>query len=1413
MSEQASVEADDTASPSRFPAVYLLTGYYKNGNQLSTLEPLINTIIFADDPAESNIENGKPVILRTDKNGKLNTLTNSGTLETRQLFHAHKERKIIIPPADAVSYMAAATGQSWADELFNFANKYAPEEALQTFELQNVPYKNLRKPQTEQGNLDTDSEYKKWYDNLPKNKPIKAYVIEKTRAIFLIVKKSISLDLDPDQSKLQNPKGETESILWIEDNEDFWIGIVIGDEAHLPKGLYKMSIAVEEPYDDEKPYWNSPIRNSEPRYFLSEMINFDVQNAAGEFDIINCDPVSVEEALIVQYPRFYTHLLNAAKDLTPTHIAKNPKKVDDGDTELTGMAKIGDQPKDPAKGYLDFAFSWAAMKEKAQLAVGLTSVDLRTYTADGSTYNGKKELSWKVAEVLHGQLDASADAKVKAVLSSVFATKSAADAWTDFHKARKDYLDALNSETGLVSWQQAIKDEYFKLPQNSPEDLLKHQNTTLGKLGIPKVGLDVFGKVTAIADFYSSASALADTGHTFFTSTLPNFSKSKDDYKAVTKDYFNRLGKRIVMDNARLNGVFDFDKDIVKAEFSMEIAEHAKKIIQAIQYDDKFRVMVAGHTCDLGTNAYNLDLSQRRAIAVKNALVNAGVPAERIDATGYGSDMPYVEPASLLPMPISLESNPEFPLVLKNDSEIEKRRSLNRRVEIITHTSDTSNIYPSREGMGSVERYRNLTVQNSLDVDKKVMEMASQATDIALGVMSVIPATAPVAAGIALVRAGSDALVSLGGLIDEVFMDNVLKQFFEDAKKQQTLTKESQANQQLLYSLFQGIKDKSKAPNEIQWAAQFRVRAESLAGLTGLLMRAAIGADDEAEFYARVKKYHIQAYIENFVLSDQWMYPLNGLSILRMDTYWLYAINTVERKYETLDYKAKEVQFGLDENNRLVNSETRAQLKTEAINKLKNAQPISNTGAYGGGYMMSYAPLRNLTDHLTTSYQSYFPIHRMGTRDIERFAETFNPVFSNYTSANFLATRVYFKVSHDAKYWTCFGESAGQETVRYGRRNNLSKQVAKPIRPFTPVRVLVVFDDEMAAVAPLSFQVIRSDGWDIQGPVYKELAKELTKDDLLDSEQEYAGKVGCVFYPFFQLWDKTYMGIKPLASPSAIGLLGAQRYYNWGFLNDMRYRIKCTLADNSRASIYVPFKSKVDSDGKIITSGDYSSPALDELRVEVNTKEYPGESSLILGDFLTSDTSEFDYPNLFESGVRIIPLIKIGKDSPYILADNNLIVDFKDNYKTIENTCNVTLKAADDRLTINGFDWETPIEFIFIVSCTELDLAGYDENTDGKDWRVIPASASFFDMKEGLSNLFTSDVEGPEFKKSLVYMGKATRSFGGARNTFASDLSFDSSKNKVDKEMDLHAVLDILESSPKRGWSINRLAKRQNFPT
>lgn len=84
--------------------------------------------------------------------------------------------------------------------------------------------------------------------------------------------------------------------------------------------------------------------------------------------------------------------------------------------------------------------------------------------------------------------------------------------------------------------------------------------------------------------------------------------------------------------------LFDFDKDILKPEGKLEV----NKVIALLnEYPDR-SIEITGHTCDLGSDAYNMDLSQRRANSVREYSVSQGIQPDRITTRAYGETTPAV---------------------------------------------------------------------------------------------------------------------------------------------------------------------------------------------------------------------------------------------------------------------------------------------------------------------------------------------------------------------------------------------------------------------------------------------------------------------------------------------------------------------------------------------------------------------------------------------------------------------------------------------------------------------------------------------------------------------------------------------------------------------------------------------------
>ena len=81
---------------------------------------------------------------------------------------------------------------------------------------------------------------------------------------------------------------------------------------------------------------------------------------------------------------------------------------------------------------------------------------------------------------------------------------------------------------------------------------------------------------------------------------------------------------------------FDFDSFEIREEFRGLIQAHAN----FLQSNKQLKVSIQGHTDERGTREYNLALGQKRAEALRKALVTLGVPDAQLEAVSLGEEKP-----------------------------------------------------------------------------------------------------------------------------------------------------------------------------------------------------------------------------------------------------------------------------------------------------------------------------------------------------------------------------------------------------------------------------------------------------------------------------------------------------------------------------------------------------------------------------------------------------------------------------------------------------------------------------------------------------------------------------------------------------------------------------------------------------
>jgi peptidoglycan-associated lipoprotein len=83
---------------------------------------------------------------------------------------------------------------------------------------------------------------------------------------------------------------------------------------------------------------------------------------------------------------------------------------------------------------------------------------------------------------------------------------------------------------------------------------------------------------------------------------------------------------------------FEFDSSEIKAEYNDMVTAHARYLAA----NPSMRIRVEGNTDERGSREYNIGLGERRAQAVRRALMLQGVAESQITTVSYGEERPAV---------------------------------------------------------------------------------------------------------------------------------------------------------------------------------------------------------------------------------------------------------------------------------------------------------------------------------------------------------------------------------------------------------------------------------------------------------------------------------------------------------------------------------------------------------------------------------------------------------------------------------------------------------------------------------------------------------------------------------------------------------------------------------------------------
>lgn len=121
------------------------------------------------------------------------------------------------------------------------------------------------------------------------------------------------------------------------------------------------------------------------------------------------------------------------------------------------------------------------------------------------------------------------------------------------------------------------------------------------------------------------------------TGQKPDGSITEEELARREAERRRRAAEEEAMRAAQLKDIyFEYDSYNIRQEDIPALKDLAARLIQ----NQDARLVIEGHCDERGTTDYNLALGQKRADAVKDYLVKAGVSEKRIKAMSYGKEVP-----------------------------------------------------------------------------------------------------------------------------------------------------------------------------------------------------------------------------------------------------------------------------------------------------------------------------------------------------------------------------------------------------------------------------------------------------------------------------------------------------------------------------------------------------------------------------------------------------------------------------------------------------------------------------------------------------------------------------------------------------------------------------------------------------
>ncbi|MBU2712659.1 OmpA family protein [Zooshikella harenae] len=1330
-----------------------------------------------------------------------------------------KEDEFFIPPLSAASFFYSAhygeggktdstdSNESWAQNMANAFNQLeggfeANTTKLKSIEIPVTKHSNnakvwLREPDIEkiaQKNED-EIKYQEWYNSY-KDRTVRGYFVPFFKTIIIsfsnkrFLNSAVSL-LDKTTNRIIIQTKFAQSITT---ESNTITAAILPCPTNFKEDFYRIKISISEAAAE---YLSSLSTNQkiidDGFYILKEKIRFGIKKPSGDFELINGDPFSLEEAMVKQFPNLYASYIQRATDM--------------GDIPKTRV----DDPQPGPEGLEAVIHGYNVSK---------------TYTDFGTEILGADGPKAWGSVVLGGLKFLDDDPNFQSAIDLAFSGKDLIEK-----------IDTLSKPINLAA-QTKFTDYFTRSWWLSYED---YDETFAHAVRIPKRFMAPALKALTIVDaavstysFYNDVKGVSDSYQKVddATNEMGGAVKAYDEHIAVpveeTEDkekidnYRNKLkelelsGDDTQVTEDEKNGslylrvTFPFDKS------STNFDESLQKLADALKFLPYLSITLEGHACPKGTERYNEVLSLERAKTVKNKLLAIAddVTANRINIIGKG------------------ESEP----VKDANGKVEYEKS--RRVVAVVPKNPVDFLYPpSREGIDMLEKHRSRAVAAQAGIDDALIAAAESAFDMITGVLSFVPVVQAFAIGI---RTAKEAAKAMFSVIEEV--NNIVHGHgIQEAKKL------FNSHQELDYvNATLSLMDNSKQNEYFQKLyQQFHIRAMAINGLVGLIFRASSLASKhksqgDAAYQTAIDDLFIHEYIENYILKDGWYADYNPIVPIGLDEYWVtrvewaglidrvslghYKKEETIQKWTAEDFSEEEKDFVRDtiETGKgiyevtmplALNTDANSDSDTLPLAVFSNLVNLKSTHIIQGASYIGARYNAPIDETIKAQFQEIFPIHYISNKSLISLMRAFKTDYNaelNYES--YEHTLIYAR-------------------ERFCKNKDDWKPVSshKTITPYHQIRIIVILKAEVGQkfkawdeqgityIIPAEFQCIRCDLKNMNGPKQSTWIRKLTANDLLPQDKTDAVNqmlsdgtlYGVVYHPSYQYGSQVIFGTKPMASQ----FISERRKGLFTYLGawSMKYYFAVTLANNGSTHRLIRVSGNEHQNEymhliernynavfelSLDPEREYQRPDPKDTSKTIKVKD---EHLLLDPAFLAIAEEGVKYPELFNNP-KVHMLVKLDGMKKYIFPDQDYIKTVNDERVHYYNP----IGANYGPMAKIKYDWKKPLEIVILVVSDEIAQSKLESyKNQNINWKNIPATVA-------LSEFTGSSDKGPSFNVQLEYIGDIVRE-GRGEQTIKWDLVDKENASSLTQELldslssseALTSITDLTEDPISRSWGLN----------